>query len=171
MRKVIASALFALCLFASAGATTQPWLAQIPQAQQVGEGVFKRLGWSIYTARLWAPEGIYAPGKPFALSLTYEFDIAQSRIVQASIEEMTRLGAPVADRPQWREALEAVIRDVGKSQSLAGVYIPGQGAVFYHDDLQTGRLDEELAQYFFGIWLDPRTSDPALRTALLGGAP
>ena len=170
MRAHLASALIALCVYASAGAATQPWLEQLPQAQQVGEGVFKRLGWSIDTARLWAPGGVYAPGKPFALSLTYEFDIAQSRIVQASIEEMERLGAPVADRPEWREALLAVIRDVGKSQSLAGVYIPGQGALFYHDDVQTGRLDEELAQHFFGIWLDPRTSDPALRTALLGGS-
>ena len=170
MRAHLASALIALCVYASAGAATQPWLEQLPQAQQVGEGVFKRLGWSIYTARLWAPGGVYAPGKPFALSLTYEFDIAQSRIVQASIEEMERLGAPVADRPEWREALLAVIRDVGKSQSLAGVYIPGQGALFYHDDVQTGRLDEELAQHFFGIWLDPRPSDPALRTALLGGS-
>ena len=171
MRAYLASALIALSVYASAWAATPPWLEQLPQAQQVGEGVFRRLGWSIYTARLWAPDGVYAPGKPFALSLTYEFDIAQSRIVQASIDEMERLGAPVADRPQWREALEAVIRDVGKSQSLAGVYMPGQGALFYHDDVQTGRVDEELARYFFGIWLDPRTSDPALRTALLGGAP
>ena len=84
---------------------------------------------------------------------------------------MERLGAPLADRPQWREELETVIRDVGKSQSLAGVYTPGQGAVFYHDEVQTGHVDEELARYFFGIWLDPRTSDPALRTALLGGSP
>ena len=171
MRAILASALIALCVYASAGAATPPWLEQLPQAQRVGEGVFRRLGWSIYTARLWAPDGVYAPGKPFALSLTYEFDIAQSRIVQASIEEMERLGAPVADRPQWREALETVIRDVGKSQSLAAVYTPGQGALFYHDDVQTGRVDEELARYFFGIWLDPRTSDPALRTALLGGSP
>ena len=171
MRAFIASALVALCLHASAGAATQPWLSQVPQAQQVGEGVFKRLGWSIYTARLWAPDGVYAPDKPFALSLTYEFDIAQSRIVQASLDEMTRLGAPVADRPQWREALESVIRDVGKSQSLSGVYIPGQGAFFYHNDVQTGRLDEELAKFFFAIWLDPRSSDPELRLALLGSAP
>ena len=171
MRATLASALVALCVYASAGAAAQPWLAQIPQAQQVGEGVYKRLGWSIYTARLWAPDGVYSPGKPFALSLTYEFDIAQSRIVQASIDEMERLGAPVADRPHWRDALLAVIRDVGKSQSLAGVYMPGQGALFYYNDVQTGRLDEELAQHFFGIWLDPRTSDPALRTALLGAPP
>ena len=84
---------------------------------------------------------------------------------------MERLGAPVADRPHWRDALLAVIRDVGKSQSLAGVYMPGQGALFYSNDVQTGHLDEELAQHFFGIWLDPRTSEPALRTALLGKPP
>ena len=171
MRAILASALIALCLLAPAGATSQAWLAPIPQAQRVGEGVFKRLGWSVYTARLWAPDGVYTPGKPFALSLTYELDIARSRIVDASLDQMTRLGAPVADRPQWRVALEAVLRDVTKGQSLTGVYVPGQGATFYLDDTPTGRMDEELAQYFFGIWLDPRTSEPALRVALLGKAP
>ena len=171
MRAIVASALIAFCLLAPAGAASQAWLAHIPQAQRVGEGVFKRLGWSVYTASLWAPEGVYASGKPFALSLTYEFDIARSRIVDASMDEMARLGAPLADRPQWRAALESVLRDVTKGQSLAGAYVPGQGALFYLDDMPTGHMDEELARYFFGIWLDPRTSEPALRVALLGRAP
>ena len=168
MRTILVSALIALFLLSPAGAASQAWLAPVPQAQRVGEGVFKRLGWSVYTARLWAPGGVYTPGKPFALSLTYEFDIARSRIVDASIDQMARLGAPIAERPQWRAALEAVLRDVSKGQSLAGVYVPGQGATFYLDETPTGRMDEELAHYFFGIWLDPRTSEPALRVALLG---
>lgn len=168
MRALLTSMVLALTLLASAVASEQPWLAQIPQARQVGEGVFKRLGWSIYTARLWAPNGVYEPGRSFALSLTYDFDIAQARIVQASIDEMTRLGAPVAQRPQWRGALESVIRDVSKGRSLTGVYVPGQGATFYQDAIPTGKLDDELSRYFFGIWLDPRTSEPDLRIALLG---
>ena len=117
------------------------------------------------------PAGAASRGGRIQATGLVDLYIAQSRIVQASIDEMERLGAPLADRPQWREELETVIRDVGKSQSLAGVYTPGQGAVFYHDEVQTGHVDEELARYFFGIWLDPRTSDPALRTALLGGSP
>lgn len=167
MRTLLA-AIIACVLLAPAQATEQPWLNQLPQARQVGEGVFKRLGWSIYTARLWAPDGVYRPDGGFALSLTYDLDIAQARIVQASIDEMTRLGAPVAQRPQWRGALESVIRDVSKGRSLTGVYVPGQGAFFYQDEIPTGKLDDELARYFFGIWLDPRTSEPDLRTALLG---
>jgi hypothetical protein len=31
--------------------------------------------------------------------------------------------------------------------------------------------DAQFAQLFFGVWLSPRTSQPALRAALLGTTP
>jgi hypothetical protein len=48
------------------------------------------------------------------------------------------------------------------------VYRPGEGATFYQQDIETGRIDDALARSFFGVWLDPRTSEPTLRQALLG---
>jgi hypothetical protein len=57
---------------------------------------------------------------------------------------------------------------VKEGDHITGVYIPGQGAVFFHNDQRTGRLDQTLAQAFFSIWLDPKTSEPDLRTALIG---
>ncbi len=148
----------------------EQWRALLPGSAQVGQGQFSRFGWSIYQAQLWTMDGKYDPGQPFALKLTYERDIPESRIVQASLDEMAKLGAPVQDRPGWRSTLEQVIDDVKKGESITGVYRPGEGAIFYHNDKRTGVMDEELARAFFAIWLDVRTSEPSLRQALLGTA-
>ncbi len=146
----------------------EEWRSLLPGSTQVGQGQLTRFGWSIYQAQLWTQTGKYDPGQPFALKLIYDRDIAESRIVQASLDEMLKLGAPVQERPGWRAILEQVIDDVKKGESLTGVYRPGEGATFFHQDKRTGVMNEELARHFFAIWLDPRTSEPSLRQALLG---
>jgi hypothetical protein len=137
-------------------------LAVAPQAE------FTRFGFSIYRAQLWAPEGQFKKDAPFALSLTYSRDIAGERILDASLKEMKKLGAPVDQSPQWREQLARVLPDVKQGDTLTGVYTPSQGAEFFYQNQKTGTLDDELAAFFFAIWLDPRTSEPDLRRSLLG---
>jgi hypothetical protein len=40
---------------------------------------------------------------------------------------------------------------------------------FFHNSRPTAQIrDAEYARLFFGIWLAPQTSAPAMRTALLG---
>lgn len=164
--RTLAGLLLSFSLLASGHA--EQWKELMPGGMQVGQGQFSRFGWSIYQAQLWTMTGRYEPGQPFALKLTYERDIPESRIVQASLDEMAKMGAPVQQRPGWRSILEMVIDDVKKGESITGVYRPGEGATFFHNDKCTGVMDEELARAFFAIWLDPRTSEPALRQALLG---
>ena len=143
----------------------------LPNAGEVGRGQFSRFGFRIYDARLWAPDGRYATHQPFALSLTYHRAIESARIVQASFDEMAKLGVTIAAHPQWRDQLARVLPDVAPGETLTGVYRPGEGATFYHQGRLTGRIDDSLARAFFSIWLDPRTSEPSLRVALLGGKP
>jgi len=166
MRKVITGLLLlgVLSLQAVASGST-PFL---PSAQLVGQGQFTRFGFSVYEARLWAPLGRYTQGEPFALSLTYSREIAGDRLVQASFDEMQKLLAPITQNAQWREALEHVLPNVVPGDTITGVYQPGQGATFFHRERQTGQISDELAKHFFAIWLDPRTSEPNLRQALLG---
>lgn len=157
-----------LSLSLQATSLAEAWRSMLPGSTQVGQGQLTRFGWSIYQAQLWSQTGTFDPAQPFALRLIYERNIPESRIVQASLDEMLKLGAPVQERPGWRAVLEQVIDDVKKGESLTGVYQPGQGATFFHGDKRTGVMDEELARHFFAIWLDPRTSEPSLRQALLG---
>lgn len=143
----------------------------IPQVGEVGRAQFSRFGFRIYDARLWAPDGRYIANQPFALSLTYHRTIEGSRIVQASLDEMAKLGVVVNAHPQWRDQLARVLPDVVSGDTLMGVYQPGEGARFYHQGKATGQIDDNLARAFFAIWLDPRTSEPVLRQSLLGGKP
>ena len=166
MRKVITGLLLLGVLSLQAVASGSPPL--LPSAQLVGQGLFTRFGFSVYEARLWAPLGRYTQGEPFALSLTYSREIAGDRLVQASFDEMQKLQAPIIQNTQWREALERVLPNVVPGDTITGVYQPGQGATFFHRERQTGQISDDLAKHFFAIWLDPRTSEPNLRQALLG---
>ena len=158
---------FLLCTSASA---SEPPLG-ISEVGEVGRGQFSRFGFRVYEARLWAPSGRYVAHLPFALSLTYQRSIDGARIVQASLDEMAKLGVPIGAHPQWRDQLARVLPDVVPGDTLTGVYQPGEGAIFYHQGKSTGRIDDSLARAFFSIWLDPRTSEPSLRQALLGVKP
>lgn len=129
---------------------------------------FTRFGFSIYRIQLWGPNGRYMPEQPFVLTLTYSRDIARERILEASLKEMQKLGAPVDQQPEWRDKLQAVLADVKQGDTLTGVYRPGQGAEFFHQNVKLGTLPDPLAAHFFSIWLDARTSEPDLRMALLG---
>ena len=59
--------------------------------------------------------------------------------------------------------------DVAAKDRLVGVY-DGRGEVrFFHNGKPTAQIkDRDYAHLFFGIWLDAKTSAPALRKALLG---
>ena len=168
MRKILISSL--LVMFQLAGVSlafeSHPLM---PGALAVAPAVeFTRLGFSIYRAQLWAPEGRFNKNAPFVLTLTYSRDIARDRLLDASLTEMKKLGHPVDEYPQWREQLAGVLSDVKQGDTLTGVYTPGNGSEFFYQNQKTGELDNALSEIFFSIWLDTRTSEPALRSALIG---
>lgn len=144
------------------------WQTLLPDAQPVGSGELRRFGFLIYDAQLFTSDGHYKPAQAFALNLVYARNIAKERIVSASLDELSDLGFDLSAHPRWRSELEQIFPDVKEGDQITGVYLPGQGAVFFYNNLRTGRLDEALAKAFFSIWLDPRTSAPELRIALIG---
>jgi len=160
----------ALALSPVAQAEQPAWEAFLPKAGEVGSGEFRYWGFLVYDASLWSPQGDYQPGGPFALSLRYARNVSRKDIVEASIDQMRDLGFPVDKHPEWKSKLDQVMVSVKSGDTLTGVYTPGQGAVFFHNDKLTGQISERLAKAFFAIWLDPKTSEPKLRQALLGDA-
>lgn len=91
-------------------------------------------------------------------------------IAERSIEEIERLGAgSAAQRTAWAKLLRSAIPDVAEGDQITGVYRPGQGARFYLNERLLGEVDDPVfSRAFFAIWLDPRTSSPELRAALIG---
>ncbi|AWB32870.1 chalcone isomerase family protein [Orrella marina] len=144
------------------------WHALVPHARRVGQGQFRRFGFLIYDATLLAPNGRYQPDEPFALELRYARTISRDQIIDASLDQMQALGVDVDQHPDWKAQLHGALMDVRAGDVLTGVYVPGRGSGIFHEGVRLGRLDDALAQAFFAIWLDHRTSDPDLRAELLG---
>ena len=72
---------------------------------------------------------------------------------------------------QMLHQLQRVLPDIKKGDRVMGLNRPGLGAQFLVNGKPTGDIrDTEFARLFFGIWLAPNTSEPALRAALLAGA-
>lgn len=145
----------------------------LPAGRLVGKGVLRFFGLRVYEARLWASPGFppedYAR-HPFALELIYDRKLEGMAIAERSIAEMRRVGSFTEEQTrQWLELMKQAFPDVLAQDRLLGLY-DGQGEVrFFHNSRQTAQLrDAEYARLFFGIWLSPQTSAPAMRSSLLG---
>jgi len=106
----------------------------------------------------------------FALAIRYSRNFKGDRIAQRSAVEIERLS--IADAGQiadWEARMARIFPDVRAGETLTGLYYPGRGAEFYHQDRPVGRIaDPAFARAFFSIWLDPRTREPELRQRLIG---
>lgn len=156
-----------------------------------GSGEMTWFGLKLYRATLWvagqkngeislekaaekgAEKGAKMAGQlrddmPFALALEYRRDIEGERIVRASVDEMRKLGAGEAQLQRWTLEMRRVFPDVKKGDVLTGVYLPDRGARFFFREREIGEVvDADFARHFFAIWLDPKTSAPDVRAALL----
>ncbi|WP_415427151.1 chalcone isomerase family protein, partial [Staphylococcus borealis] len=91
-------------------------------------------------------------------------------IAKRSLKEMRRQG-PIADAQAaaWLAEMEAAFPEVKQGDRISGRYEPGVGAQFYLNGQLRRRIDDAaFARLFFGIWLSPQPSEPALREQLLG---
>jgi hypothetical protein len=162
-----------------------PWAAQarppelsaeLPGARLRGEGLLRFLGLRVYGARLWVLDGFKPEDfvrHPLALELEYARELVGKRIAERSLVEMKKVGAVPDDKAAaWLAAMEQTFPDVKAGDRITGLYRPDEGVRFYVNG-KLGReiRDAEFGRLFIGIWLSPRSSEPALRRALLGSAP
>jgi hypothetical protein len=146
---------------------------RLPQASLQGGGRFRYYGFHVYDAQLWVPPNFDAArlfSQPFALSLIYARSLKARDIAERSVEEMRRqttLGDAEAQR--WLQGMTAAFADVRSGDRLTGLHQVGVGASFFLNGQATRSIDDpRFATLFFGIWLSPATSAPALRRELLG---
>ncbi len=165
--------------WATAAASTAPPAevsAALPGALLQGQGRLRYFGLHIYDAALWSPSPV-PPGNPLgamlALELRYARKLSGSAIADRSIDEMKRVGDfTEADSQRWLEAMKQAFPDVSAGDRITGVHRPGVGAAFFVNGKPSAEVnDAQFARLFFGVWLSPRTSQPALRAALLGTTP
>ena len=141
-----------------------------PGLRQIGTGTLRWFGLKIYDAALWARGAPPRFAQPFALSLRYARSLKGATIAQRSVEEIEGLSIGTPDQHRaWGQAMANLFPDVVEGSTLTGLHVPSMGARFFHDGKPLGAIaDPEFSRAFFSIWLDPATSAPELRTALLG---
>lgn len=144
----------------------------LPDARLQGSGVLRFFGLRVYEARLWTaptfqPEDYAA--QRLGLVLSYDRRLEGAAIAERSIAEMRRVGSfTEAQAQQWLTLMKQAFPDVQPGDRLLGWH-DGQGLVrfFYNGRLTVETRDKRYAQLFFGIWLAPQSSAPALRQSLL----
>lgn len=173
-RKLLRPLLLSLMLLSSLSAyALAPNIQnEIPAARLAGEGGFRWFGLKLYDAQLWVGDAGYQPTARFALELQYARALQGAKIAAASRDEIAKLGLGTeSQRAAWLAAMTRLFPDVREGSRITGVNRPGQGARFYLDGALLGEIDDpQFASAFFAIWLDPKTSAPALREALLKDA-
>jgi hypothetical protein len=169
----IGTALFAAARPARASLAPSEVAAELPAARLQGSARFRFFGLSVYDARLWVGERAVDDdwNVPLALEIEYLRSFEGEKIADRSLDEMRRQGeiAPaLAER--WRREMTRIFPDVRERDRITGVKRPGEVARFFVNGSLRGEVrDGEFARRFFGIWLSPQTSEPALRRALLSG--
>jgi hypothetical protein len=132
-----------------------------------GSGKFNWWGFHIYDA------SFYRAGAPssqeFAIDIRYQKSFTGVAIANSSAEEMKKIGVPDIQAALWGKDLAKIFPNIEPGQALTAVYAPKQGTIFYHDGKRIAQIPSvEFSKAFFGIWLDPKTSAPKLRSELLG---
>jgi hypothetical protein len=175
--KLAAALVFAGAQALGPAAQAQPADVQsaLPGARLAGEGRLVVWGFEAYEASLWAGPAFRADdwaSQDVVLVLTYARDFTAEAIAARSLTEMRRQ-APIDEAlaARWQRQLQSALPDVRRGDRIAGVYRPGSGLQFVVNGRPGTPIDDAaLARLFFGIWLSPRTSEPALRRALLARA-
>ena len=144
-----------------------------PNLKVQGGGELTFFGISVYDGYYWSPTRGWAQDGPFALDLHYHRALDGEKIAERSVGEITKLGYGTAEqRSRWGEEMKRVFPDVRRGDRLTGVHLPGGVVRYFLNGKSIGEIaDPGFARAFFGIWLDPKTSDAGFRQMLLGEKP
>jgi Chalcone isomerase-like len=148
----------------------------LPGARLHGQARLRFFGLHVYDIRLWAPTAVRgddALHTSAALEIEYARQLRGPLIAERSLTEMQRVGeVSVHDGERWLALMKQLFPDVQAGDRITSVHRPGESARFHVNGRLAGEVrDATFARLFFSIWLSPRTSEPQLRTALLGLAP
>ena len=144
-----------------------------PNLKVQGGGELTFFGISVYDGYYWSPTRGWAQDGPFALDLHYHRALDGEKIAERSVGEITKLGYGTAEqRSRWGEEMKRVFPDVRRGDRLTGIHLPGGVVRYFLNGKSIGEIaDPGFARAFFGIWLDPKTSQLDFRQMLLGEKP
>jgi hypothetical protein len=169
--KLICIGIIAAGFAAPAFAEFLPAVEQITgkSLDQVGSGTYRKLGFTVYRATLWAPRGRWNDRQPYALQLRYAMDLSKSTLVDTVVDNIREQGVDDTKIAAWKEALNDSLPEVKKDDEIIGVSAPGKESRLFLNGEEIARIeDQELSDAFFNIWLG-NTANKKLQSQLLAG--
>ncbi len=137
--------------------------------RELGEGRLRFFGIHVYDASVWIPGTAFDGKQTCVLDLRYASGIKGRALTERSLKEMRGQGwRDEAQLARWEKEMDRVFPELKAGDRLVGVHVPGREARFYSQEKHIGTVaDAQFAKAFFDIWLDEKTSEPALRSKLL----
>jgi hypothetical protein len=144
--------------------------AEMTSKKLISQGSLHYYLWHVYDVKLYSNDGNFSFDKPFSLRLEYKRKLYGDKIADRSTEEIRGLGFKDEIKlAAWHAQMKDIFPDVNDGVSLTGSYAPDEPTIFYKNDQEVGAIkDPEFGKWFFGIWLDEKTSESKLRKKLLG---
>ena len=164
---------FVICpyIFASmfAGATDM-WQKNIQSFALIGEGTLKVFVWDLYDLKLFSETNSFSWQNKFILEFDYKRELKKDKVIEASLKEMQlQKGISKKQINAWTTHLERGINTVRKGTKAAVEWAPNGQITFHYESKAPVIINDKLfAKSFINIWLGQETSDPELRSALLG---
>ncbi len=136
----------------------------------IGEGTLKVFFMEIYDLRLIADSPTFSWQNKFKLDFIYTRDLKKDSVIKSSIKELRRQSSvSESDIESWQGYLEQSIRPVQEGTHATVLWEPeGQITFHYENSDPTTIKDEDFARAFLNIWLGEETSQPKLRSEILG---
>lgn len=157
-----------LCLPVIAQAKPPELASVVTSPAPVGTAQLEVMWMDIYHASFWSDSGNWK-ATPYALSLTYDMGFSASELAERTATEMQGVSSlSQAACAHYAAQLKTLWPDVQKGDRITAL-AQGNDTVFFHNGRKLGHLaGTEFMQAFFGIWLSPQSSQPAMRRQLLG---
>ena len=171
MKFIIQAGIINLYIFTAmfAGATDM-WQRNIESFALIGEGSLKAFVWELYDLKLFSEMNSFSWQNKFILEFDYKRELKKDKVIEASLKEMRRqTGVAEKQINAWKTHLDQGINTVWEGTKAAVEWAPDGQITFRYEGKAPVIINDKLfAKSFINIWLGQDTSEPELRSALLG---
>ena len=139
--------------------------------KQIGKAVFSVFIWDVYESELSTSSGQYpeiSKNGTLIYKINYLRSISSKELIQRTIEQWQHLGVKEDVYNAFTPKLKQIWPDVKSGDNLTLVVEQNRSAFYFNNQFAGSIDDADFAPLFLDIWLSENTSEPKLRTTLLG---